>query len=63
MFTFIKITLNLVHKVYKKKGQRIMTSKVFHVQALGSFSNDKQNPGDIWMSTYGTTDYVLDKQI
>ena len=28
-------------------------------RAPGSFSNDKWNPGDIWMSTYKTTEYPL----
>ena len=49
-----------MQKIYEAKAEVMKADKRSdNVQAPGSFSNDKWNPGDIWMSTYGTTDYVL----
>ena len=49
-----------MQKIYEAKAEVMKADKMSdNVQAPGSFSNDKWNPGDIWMSTYGTTDYVL----
>ena len=59
MFTFIEV-LNLCRKSMRQSEvMKADLQKSDNVQAPGSFSNDKWNPGDIWMSTYGTTDYVL----
>ena len=43
-------------KVYAAKKSVMKTDKF---SAPGSFSDDKWNPGDIWLSTYGTTEYPL----
>ena len=46
-----------VYQAYKqvKKADSLSNNR----QAPGSFSNDKWNPGDIWMSTYSPTTYPL----
>ena len=43
--------------IYKAKG-KVMKTDMF--SAPGSFSNDKWNPGDIWMSTLNPSDMPLD---
>ena len=49
-----------MQKIYEAKAEVMRADKRSdNVQAPGSFSNDKWNPGDIWMSTYGTTEYPL----
>ena len=49
-----------MQKIYEAKAEVMKSDKRSdNVQAPGSFSNDKWNPGDIWMSTYGTTEYPL----
>lgn len=49
-----------MQKIYEAKAEVMkMDKRSDNVQAPGSFSNDKWNPGDIWMSTYGTTEYPL----
>ena len=51
---------NFMQKIYEAKAEVMRADKRSdNVQAPGSFSNDKWNPGDIWMSTYGTTEYPL----
>ena len=42
-----------------KKACHDKDKKSFETQAPGTFSNDKWNPGDIWMSTFPTTDNPL----
>jgi hypothetical protein len=47
-------------KIYEAKAQVMRDDKKSDTpQAPGSFSNDKWNPGDIWLSTYPTTEYPL----
>ena len=49
-----------MQKIYEAKAEVMKADKRSdNVQAPGSFSNDKWNPGDIWLSTYGTTEYPL----
>ena len=49
-----------MQKIYEAKAEVMRADKRSdNVQAPGSFSNDKWNPGDIWLSTYGTTEYPL----
>ena len=49
-----------MQKIYEAKAGVMKSDKKSGLpQAPGSFSNDKWNPGDIWMSTYNTTDYTL----
>tara|TARA_B100001093_G_scaffold315429_1_gene300930 strand:+ start:311 stop:1714 length:1404 start_codon:yes stop_codon:yes gene_type:complete len=51
---------NFMKKIYEAKAQVMKDDKQSDTpQAPGSFSNDKWNPGDIWMSTYPTTEYPL----
>ena len=51
---------NFMKKIYEAKAQVMRDDKKSDTpQAPGSFSNDKWNPGDIWMSTYNTTEYPL----
>ena len=49
-----------MQKIYNLTDVKVMKAdkRSDNVQAF-SFSNDKWNPVDIWMSTYGTTDYIL----
>ena len=49
-----------MNKIYAaKKACHDNDKKSFDTQAPGSFSNDKWNPGDIWMSTFPITDNPL----
>ena len=49
-----------MNKIYAaKKACHDKDKKSFETQAPGTFSNDKWNPGDIWMSTFPTTDNPL----
>ena len=49
-----------MQKIYEAKAEVMKADKRSdNTQAPGSFSNDKWNPGDIWLSTYGTTEYPL----
>ncbi len=51
---------NFMKKIYESKAQVMKDDKQSGTpQAPGSFSDDKWNPGDIWMSTYNTADTPL----
>jgi hypothetical protein len=54
---------NFMKKIYDAKAEIAkLDAKSMNRQAPGSFSNDKWNPGDIWMSTYKTTDTPLNNK-
>ena len=52
-----------MQKIYDAKSEIAkLDARSDNRQAPGSFSNDKWNPGDIWMSTYKTTEYPLNNR-